>query len=402
MGFKVYSFGSNGKNQLGFPHGEDLMVPQLTLSTNVGLDAAFEASFLSTNDQLQKIACGGNHTVILLRDGGILMTGNNESGQLLGNINCKSIDRWTKPDDTWTFGHQEGSKVTGQSENNNNNIEYVVDVTCGWDFTMVMTSLNKVYIRGQGLKGELGAGPDILQSSKFIEVFHSDDLTDKIQIFSSFQNCVILVTNRVNGYSKVYGWGSNIKCQLWSPKCKSVFEPSLIYETQDHVIDYVSMGKDFMVYVDANGSIVHTTGNLPKTFNLELWRNRINLTVLSMWSSIHIIQKTPTFNISSYGFNMHNQLLTNDDVTGLKVNTVALGSEHGIMICDEDDKISVRCWGWGEHGNCGSLQKNKSIIINDRSNESSLLNEVMSISKGNESRVDVFGGCANTWIVISD
>lgn len=402
MGFKVYSFGSNGKNQLGFPHGEDLMVPQLTLSTDVESDTDFEISTLSTNAQLKKIACGGNHTVVLLKNGNTLMTGSNESGQLLGNLDRNIVDRWTKPDETWNFGYQEGVGVTGRDERVGANIEYVVDVACGWDFTMVATSFNKVYVRGQGLKGELGAGPDILKSSKFIEVFHSGDSTDKIQIFSSFQNCVILVTNTINRFSKVYGWGSNMKCQLWAPRCKSVFEPTLIYETKDHIIDYVSMGKDFMVYVDSNGSIVHTTGNLPKTFDFDLWENRSKLTVLSMWSSIHIIENILSFKISSYGFNMHNQLLDNDNVTGLKVNKVALGSEHGIMLCDEGDKVSVRCWGWGEHGNCGSLKKDKSIIINDRSNESSPLNQVMSISKENGSKVDIFGGCANTWIVISN
>lgn len=405
MGFKVYSFGSNGKCQLGFPHGEDLMVPQLTLSSEVVSDTGIEfqqALKLPINDQLQKIACGGNHTVILLKNGGILMTGSNESGQLLDDMGCKIISRWRKSDESWDFGRQKDGRIIGNDNKGNDSIEYVVDITCGWDFTMVATSFNKVYVRGQGLKGELGAGTNTLKSSKFIEVFHSSDPKDKIQIFSSFQNCIILVTNQTNGLSRVYGWGSNSKCQLWSPKCKSVFEPTLIYETEDHIINYVSMGKDFMVYIDSNGSIVHATGNLPKTFDIDSWRNQNNLTVLSMWSSIHIIETIPKFKISSYGFNMHNQLLETDNVTGLNVNCVAVGSEHGIMTCDEGDKISVRCWGWGEHGNCGSLNKDKVAIINDRSNESSPLNEVMSISKENKEKVSIFGGCANTWIVISN
>lgn len=382
MGFEVYSFGSNGNFQLGFPHCEDLMVPQMTLSSDTpGLNSELN---IFTRDHVKKVVCGGNHTVLLFESGEILVAGNNEMGQLSGDVNCKAISKWGVPDKTWSF----------EDEN-----ERIVDVTCGWEFTLVLTSKNKVYVRGNGPKGELGVGIATRQSHKFLEVIHVEDPGDKVQIFSSFQNCAVLVTNPDKG-SKVYGWGSNTKCQLWTPKCKMVTEPSIIFEREDIVVNYISMGKDFMVFVDMEGSIVYTTGNIPKAFDGEHWSKKKNLYVLTMWSSIHIIERLPQFQVRSYGFNMHKQFFDNESVCGLDVDKVTVGSEHGILTSKDGNTISIKCWGWGEHGNCGSIHEDKSKIINDRSNEISVLNEVLTVKGSSKVDVKIYGGCANTWIVI--
>ncbi|KAG0655688.1 hypothetical protein C6P44_000239 [Monosporozyma unispora] len=382
MPFKMYSFGSNGNFQLGFPHCEDLMVPQLTLSNDTpGVNSELN---IACNDHIKKVVLGGNHTVILLTSGKILLAGSNEMGQLSGDVNCKAIEKWGVPDETWLFDDPD---------------EKIVDVTCGWEYTMVLTSTNKVYVRGNGPKGELGIGPQILQSHRFLEVLHLEDPRDNIKIFSSFQNCTVLVTNPDKG-TKVYGWGSNTKCQLRIPKCKIVSIPSIIFEKGGVFIDYISMGKDFMIFVDMEGSIANILGNIPKTFKWEDWLGKSNLKVLTMWSSMHIIERLPKFHISSYGFNMHKQIFSNENIEGLDVKNVTVGSEHGILTNNDGDHISIQCWGWGEHGNCGSLYDDKSKIINDRSNEISALNKVFEVSKDSKVNVDIYGGCANTWIII--
>lgn len=372
MVVKVYSFGSNGNYQLGFPHGEDLMVPQLT--------------YTAEDEHVKKVVCGGNHTVMMMTSGRVLVAGSNEMGQLSGK-ECNAVVEWQDVDDTWQFEDPD---------------ETIVDISCGWEFTAVVTSSNKVYVRGNGPKGELGFGSDILRSSKFLHVFTATDPKDKVQIFTSFQNCVVLVTNPKTG-TKIYGWGSNTKCQLWSPKCKVVSKPSIIYENPDINIDYVSMGKDFIVYVDDKGSIVHTTGNIPKTFNFDDWSKKTNLQVLTMWSSIHIIERDNRLQISSYGFNMHKQLFDNSYIKDVdNVLDVEVGSEHGILTntTSEGTTYDIKCWGWGEHGNCGTLYEDDKEIINDRSNEISPLNQVMSFPKLEETQIGIYGGCANTWIVI--
>ncbi|CAL9733968.1 protein KTI13 [Monosporozyma servazzii] len=382
MGFEVYSFGSNGNFQLGFPHCEDLMVPQVTLSSDTpGLNSELN---ISISDHIEKVVCGGNHTVLLLTSGKILLAGNNEMGQLSGEVNCKAISTWGVPDKTWSFEVED---------------EKIVDVTCGWEFTLVLTSKNKVYVRGNGPKGELGCGSEIKQSHHFLEVIRLQDPGDKVQIFSSFQNCAVLVTNPDKG-SKVYAWGSNTKCQLWTPKCRMVTKPSIIFEREDVILDYISMGKDFMVFVDMKGSIIHTIGNIPKTFIWEHWSKKRDLLVLTMWSSIHIVERSPKFQISSYGFNMHKQIFDNETVSELDVDRVTVGSEHGILTTKDGESVSIKCWGWGEHGNCGSIHEDKSKIINDRSNEISVLNEVLTVKGSSKIDVAIYGGCANTWIVI--
>ncbi|CCF60429.1 hypothetical protein KAFR_0K00740 [Kazachstania africana CBS 2517] len=325
-----------------------------------------ESLELDGDKKIEKVSCGGNHTVILLQDGRLLSSGDGEMGQ---------VDR--APGLGWKY------METGLLIN---------DVACGWEFTIAIDNNNAVFARGYGPKGELGLGESRVQATTFEKIMDIDEGFHG-KLFSSFQNCTLLVQGSKNG-SKVYGWGSNLKCQLLEPKCKSVFHPTLIYENNDITIDYVAMGKDFMVLVDIEGQVVDVRGSIPTDFHVNEWKGRKNLKVYCMWSSIHIWCGNKLY---SYGFGHFGQLFDKDFKLDNVVD-IGMGSEHGIIVMKCASSYKVLCWGWGEHGNCGSLTNDKHKIVNDRSNTTSPLNEILTC----KNVPLVYGGCATTWIVTRD
>ena len=401
----VYSLGSNGNYQLGLGHADDMIVPQLSLR-------------LEKNDtKVKKIVCGGNHTVILLDDGDAYVCGDNRVGQLLDRDTPNGLELVK----TWVKWPDRRARL--------------VDVACGWDFTVIVDSNSEIWSRGDGPKGELGLGRGVTRSESFQRVKGIDTsagLRAPPKVFSSFQNCTVVLQLAGEIKSRVYGWGNNNYCQLFEPRCKVVAEPTLIYESRDTVIDYVAMGKNFIVFVSTEGRIVDIKGKVPEGFKLEEWDDmrETPLQVYTMWSSLHI--KTLDNKIFSYGFRMFGQLFDNEafdeqfcqrPASNYQILSMNTGSEHGIMVTTASDpkiqsvRYHILCWGWGEHGNCGRLhhclqltntdrtppEDIQTPTVNDYSNVVSPLNELMCVVKRSDDQHStapmVFGGCANTWIV---
>lgn len=305
---------------------------------------------------VKKVNCGGNHSVLLLDDGRLYGCGDNSQSQLGSNN---------------TGEHWVGWQVMEENYR---------DVTCGWEFTAVINTRNQLLVRGRGLKGELGIG-EAKRSMHFARIM---DVQKGSKLFSSFQNCVVV--EPYGEGSRVLGWGSNTKCQVKEPKCRIVDRPHVIYATSTALIDYVAMGKDFIVVVDTYGHILHVQGSIPQEFYLEDWRGK-PVQISCMWSSLHVLYNQ---SIYSYGNGNHGQLYENSCL--LEIDFFNTGSEHGILI-SKDSKVF--CWGWGEHGNCGRTSGNGSI--NDYSNVISPLNEIFEADS--YARLKIYGGYASTWIV---
>lgn len=335
------------------------------------------------------MACGGNHTMLLLDDGTLYGCGDNSKNQLCSDVTVAHWKEW-KP-------------LSGAG-----NIKYK-DVACGWEFAVVINDKNEILSRGCGLKGELGLGKEFSKND-FVKVM---DVKDGSKLFASFQNCVVVErgkycpSDKKKSGTRIYGWGSNTKCQLFEPKCRKVDSPVLIYDNDDVTVEYVAMGKDFMLFVDEQGRIVAVTGSLPKGFIFDEWAMLYGLKVHCMWTSLHIwateeglAKKTGVYSI---GNGTHGQLYNNEECDDLiEIKKIAVGSEHGILLCGKNSTSDVvACWGWGEHGNCGRIQDGSTGPMNDYSNAISPLNEIFTIAHPNQKKVKIFGGCATTWIVIS-
>lgn len=314
--------------------------------------------------EVKRIACGGNHTVLLLSDGSAYGCGANWSRQVCDASENDDCTSWTP---------------LGQR---------FKDIACGWDFTVGINEKDEVVSRGAGDKGELGV-IGLKRAGSFVKVMK---VSQSSRVFASLQNCFVVEPLGTAGGSRVYGWGSNTKCQLQEPKSRVVATPVVVYESNERVVEYAALGKDFAILVDVQGCIVHATGNLPSGFHLEQWTGLSGLSVRCMWTSFHILQ--PEDGLHSFGNGRHGQLYKRekwdypDDF-----KKIAVGSEHGVLLSGRN---CVQCWGWGEHGNCGRLTNDKSRL-NDYSNVISPLNQLP--TPDGATVVSVFGGCATTWFV---
>ena len=376
---EVQAFGSNGNWQLGLGHADDTSVPQVAL-------------VLPAGKVVKRISCGGNHSMLLLESGEVYGCGSNASGQLCDDLSAKELPQW---------------KELAMPSVESGTTAAWVDIACGWEFSVAVDSYNGVWSRGAGPKGELGLGEDIVRSDTWQRVMVAPR-GSHVQIQTSFENCCVAVTNDDGSGSTVYGFGSNTKCQLALPKSKCAASPTVVYQSDSYAVTTVAMGKNFLLLVDDHGSIVHTGGAIPQSFNVEEWSKRAGLEVHTMWSSIHVLYQG---SIHSYGFGVHGQIFDNayfqekilQKHANARICEMTTGSEHGILVVQVPDTkgYSVYCWGWGEHGNCGRVDSepcnDELSIINDYSNLTSKLNKVFTSESSAPPRV--FGGCASTWIV---
>ncbi|CAI1793571.1 hypothetical protein SEUBUCD646_0A00570 [Saccharomyces eubayanus] len=331
----VYAFGSNGQGQLGLAHDEDVDTPQ--------------RSVLAGESKVSKIACGGNHSVVLMSNGTLAGCGDNRRGELQGTAALQQVPGWTP------------IEVPAP----------VVDVACGWDTTVVVDTRGHVWQRGGG-RYEF--------EQRHLPVL--DPADGRIAVYGCFQNFVV-----VQG-PQVYGWGSNTKCQLQARKCRSVVEPTLVCDLGSVAVDYVAMGKDFLVVVDKNGRMAHASGRLPAGFQLEQQEARLGLEVRCMWTSIHVWDRRQG-TVESFGRGTHAQLFPQDAVAvGVPITNFTAGSEHGILVTASQEEplhYDVHCWGWGEHGNCGPQRGSQPGL--------QLVGRYATSPR-------VFGGCATTWVVL--
>ncbi|QLL34063.1 hypothetical protein HG536_0F03880 [Torulaspora globosa] len=301
---------------------------------------------------------------MLLSDGSAYGCGDNSNGQICDSPEKGDCASWTRLDQRFQ------------------------DVACGWDFTVGINKDNEVISRGAGHKGELGI-EGLSQAGHFTKVMK---VNKGSRVFSSLQNCVVVEPLGDTGGSRVYGWGSNTKCQLKQPKSRVVAAPVVIFESNNTMVKYAALGKDFTVLVDVSGRIVHACGNLPSGFDIYQWGNKSGLQVHCMWTSLHIL--TSRGGIYSYGNGRHGQLFNREQwAHSDDLKQAAVGSEHGVLLSNLN---TVACWGWGEHGNCGRLTDDRTIN-NDYSNVVSPLNR-LPIPNG-VIITKVFAGCATTWLV---
>lgn len=300
-----------------------------------------------------KIACGGNHTFMLLEDQHLWVTGDNSQGQC-GTLESSKTSQWVL--------------LPGLFK----------DIACGWEYSIVITEDNKVLSIGFGPKGQLGIR-DVKHSLTWNFVMSCS--SDNPKLYSSFQNCLVQDGN------KVYGWGPNRQGQLHDSTNPYHQVPILIYEGKN--ITQITVGKNFTCLLDHDTLIFK--GTLKKIENeiiQQLNQEKI-IKISAMWSSLSILTQS---RLLSFGQGIHGQLFSDDLPKG--VTDMCTGSEHGILSLGNS---TVMCWGWGEHGNCGVRNEyDRRDFINDKSNIISPLNEVF--KQVSSKKIWIFGGCATTWI----
>lgn len=338
----LLSCGSNGNYQLGSGDNED---------TSVFSPCKFNVGGIVTTtlpSMVQKVVCGGNHSMVLLLSGELYSCGDNTYGQC--GIYNETLG---------TPAHVEVfTRVPGAWKN----------AACGWEFSVLLDASDQVFVCGLGLKGELGLGK-LTTRTNLVNLGSASGLG-----IADIKTSINLVLCRgTNGV--FYGWGDSKKGQLTE---KQIFhEPQRIEFSVSEVIDY-QITKNCVVLATKHQlhSIGKTTEELPSGIpvrSMEYFR--------AMWSSIHYKQAQT---IVSIGNSKHGQKFNGD------LNTqdfkFEVGSEHGLVYIRDE----LYAWGWGEHGNCGvSKQPGHDQII---------FSELNHIYTGHIQLIA--GGCATSWVVV--
>lgn len=334
--------GSNGDYQLGL--GDDIdrnSVKEVELAAEV-----------NSNLSNARMACGGQHTLLLLANGEVYGCGSNRRGQLYSNGTDKPV--------CGKFGAIEPLKE-------------VVAICAGWEFSIAATKY-KIFVAGHGSNGELGLGHVTETSLGEIE------LPGVVKMKSSIHSTMVQLENGL-----VYGWGNNKKGQLFphngDKQLKTVWSPKEL-DFDGEVVDF-ALGRDFTVIVlkVADGLKLELRG--VDRFNIMKTLQAVDLSgfksVQTMWSSVHITLQS---GLISAGNNSHGQLFPDRFILG---DRYTVGSEHGLVVRNGH----VYAWGWGEHGNCG-INRIESVVFD-------YLSEIYKCS----SPVQVFGGCATSFILVT-
>jgi len=250
---KIFSWGWNNKNQCGINlnknNYENYIIP-INKEKKINFPNLFYQNIEKINekDNYGKIIncfCNEESTFILNDKGEIYSFGNNNFGQLgLGNFNNynkpklikslkgkKIIDiqttniftlALTKNNEIYIWFHFEKNKDLKLKKNNiskllNSNIIKIKQISCGYNFCMLLSKNGILYSMGNNNKGELGLSDkesDLIKYSFINEpienLFFSNIYKEKV----TFIKCGFKHTICIISTGKIFGWGNNTFGQL--------------------------------------------------------------------------------------------------------------------------------------------------------------------------------------------
>jgi alpha-tubulin suppressor-like RCC1 family protein len=139
----------------------------------------------STGLTPKAIACGGYHTIVLMTDGSLYGTGLNSSGQL---IDVPALVPYASSLTLMT----NSTGLTPKA------------ITCGDNYTIVLMTDNTIYGGGYNINGQLGIGNYTNQSS-FTSMTNYTGLTPKAIACGGFHTIVLMTDGSLYGTGSNYG-----------------------------------------------------------------------------------------------------------------------------------------------------------------------------------------------------
>ncbi|KAK4619632.1 RCC1 repeat-containing protein [Fulvia fulva] len=349
---KIYAFGSNGSGQLGIGHSDDV-------SKSEPVVYAFHSNVTTTGEtdaNVQTIACGGNHSVMLLSDGSLWTSGDNSNGRCMMQV-----------DGNGTAWHRQVD------------LRPVKHIAATWNATFFVHTddATQVFVAGSGNTGELGLGQGITITSTVASMRLPPG--QNIVKMTAGMGHIVVVTEQ----GEVWGWGKGRNGQLGKP-AENVWVPRKIEGVPWPAVDVVC-GKDFTcVFSDTSTQECLVLGvdrndrfgvKATAPVKVPRWKQ-----VGASWGSIFVLSESGQ--LTGWGRNDHGQLPP-PDLPPLQ--SFAAGSEH-CLGRTVDGKVLA--WGWGEHGNCGD-RTDPNGDVKGRYNEVHMP----------QSACAVFAGCATSFPV---
>ncbi|KPM39908.1 hypothetical protein AK830_g6642 [Neonectria ditissima] len=357
----VFALGSNGSGQLGIGHKEDVSVPKQVL---------FDPD--PPSSPIVKIAAGGNHTLLLTKDGKLFWTGDSTPGACgLTSGPDASIVRKIK------------LTKDGQSD-----VGEITLIAATWETSTVVAKdakgkKTKVYSFGLGGKGELGLGELIVRTPNADQIKDFPPPgTEVVDLAACMSHIVAVLDN-----GDVYGWGNGSKGQAGNP-AEVIHAPRKI-DGIDFKVTRAVCGRTFTCLFGESGS-----GNM-QVLGSDKWGIQARAPhpapkwsdVGASWGNVYILTEDGT--LQSWGRDDHGQL---PPPNLPKLSKIAIGSEHVVALSTTGDVLT---WGWGEHGNCGPQVEN-----NDVKGRWNVIASSKFIPPG--SKIGAVGaGCATSWVFIT-
>ncbi|RJE25808.1 alpha-tubulin suppressor protein Aats1 [Aspergillus sclerotialis] len=376
----LFAFGSNGSGQLGIGHVEDVSVPKLCLFEDPTPSYTKESSGRKENNIL-RIAAGGNHTVVLFRDGSAYAAGLNSDAR------CGVYSSSREEESLVRFRRVEAvDSETGER------FEKFKDVSATWEGTVLVSDLRDqdvVFVLGFGLKGELGLGEEKTKAETAVRIPDFPPPGARVlSIASGMGHSVAVLSN-----GEVFGWGGARKGQLGeSVRGKKIaWIPVKIDGIPFRATD-AACGREFTVIMgnkEAGEFVVlgsadnkwKVLSDLPSPSSVAGYKD-----IYASWHGVYVHQRDSS--VISWGRNDRGQLPPSDLP---KPRMLAIGSEHGLALLDDGIVVA---FGWGEHGNCGP-------DTDAQGNVKGKLNKIpLEIEEG-AGVVGVGAGCATSWIITS-
>ncbi|XP_047548681.1 secretion-regulating guanine nucleotide exchange factor isoform X7 [Lutra lutra] len=326
------SQGANSYGQLGLGHKEDVLLPQ-------------QLSDFCKPECIRRITGGGGHSAVVTDGGGLFVCGLNKDGQLgLGHTEdvlyftaCRSL-----------LGCP------------------ILQVACGWDFTIILTESGQVLSCGSNCFGQLGVphGPRRCVVPQSIEQL----LREKVVCIAAGLRHALAAT--ASGI--VFQWGTGLASSgrrlcpgQTLPPFLTAREPSRVTGLENSKVTCVLAGSDHSASLTETGK-VFTWGRADygqlgrKLATHEDWKLQSQDPSCprsgpqkSMPSPLHCLTGATEFCEMGVVFQFlpRKNLRFLEKRLGLSkvMELISCGSEHNLAV------IGGTCysWGWNEHGMCG-------------------------------------------------
>uniref|UniRef100_A0A4X2KE83 Secretion regulating guanine nucleotide exchange factor n=1 Tax=Vombatus ursinus TaxID=29139 RepID=A0A4X2KE83_VOMUR len=348
----LLSWGANSYGQLGLGHKEDVLEPQ-------------RLNDFCDPKSIKMLTGGGGHSAVVTDGGEVFVCGLNKDGQLglghtedvLSFIPCTPLAGWP-----------------------------ILQVSCGWDFTLLLTENGQVLSCGSNAFGQLGLPPGARRqvTPRVIEL-----LSEKVVCIAAGMRHALAVTES----GLVFQWGTGLAStgrracpEKPLPPFLMAKEPCRVTGLENLKVKMVVTGSchsasltdegDLYVWgSNKHGQLVSPAAFLPTPQKIEAacFQNEKVTVVWSGWT--HLVARTETGKVFTWGRADYGQLGRKVDgherckgecelplfctraLTAMPsslpclagVTEVACGSEHNLAV------VGSTCysWGWNEHGMCG-------------------------------------------------
>ncbi|KAJ5232896.1 hypothetical protein N7468_005852 [Penicillium chermesinum] len=407
----IFALGSNGSGQLGIGHIEDVSTPtQCVFST---------ATPIAPNDEVTRITAGGNHTLLLTKQGHVYAAGCNDDGRC-GPAASAARDKSVQTSNEANLLHFR--RLVLPDPASGSHIETFKCISATWEGTILVASVpcppsdsgrsmpvstDRVFVLGSTPKGELGLGESAQSTPPSPGTCIPDfppSGTDVIGLASGMGHTVAILSS-----GEVYGWGGARKGQLGegSKARKIVWSPTRVDGIPFHAMGAVC-GREFTVVLGrpGRGEFI-VLGDPANRWGVLRIPDALRydpvpaagvgyLDIGASWHGIYV--QLPEAEVQDQSGSRSLLAWGRDDRGQLppknlpSVRNLAVGSEHALALLKDG---SVAAFGWGEHGNCGPDTDPRGNVAGEYK-----VIPLPHAGLGDRKIVNVGAGCATSWLMV--